>query len=192
MKIAVPLVSAVLFCLAAAQSGLSAESKIAVMSMEKAFDAYHKTAKAQEQINARAKVVEAERKPLIETAKILQTELEEMSRELKDKSINAAAREQKQALAQEKYIELRQAEEKLETFNRVSQKELNAEIRETNRKLVAEIKTFVSAYAAGKGFSLVLDCSGSTLNDTEAVVWFDKTLDITGDIIAIINEDVEK
>ncbi len=168
---------------------MAGDSNIAYVSMRRVFDEYHKTIKASAIMKARADTMELERKDFLNECKKLKTSLDTQIAEARDKSLTEAAREQKKEEAEETLIKLRKSEERLERFDRTSRRQFDEDMRDQQQALVEEIKTAIARHAKKKGFNMVLDISGKSLNNTEVIVFCDQQPDITDDIIAIINKD---
>ena len=66
------------------------------------------------------------------------------------------------------------------------------QMRETQQEIVADIRKTVQRYINGKNIALVIDNSGKTMNGVEPVIYFDSALDITDDIILLLNEKAAK
>ena len=167
----------------------SAEQKIAFINMERVFDEYHKTKTANAQFKARGVEIDAQRKELIAKAKALKDDSVKLNAECRDKSLNDSAREKKREAADDKLNELREAEEKLMEFDKVYKKEINDQMRQLQTQIVGEIRGVIQTYAAENKIDIVFDSSGKTLNNVEGVMYFDKRVDITEPILAIMNKN---
>lgn len=165
------------------------EMKIAFVSMERIFEEYYKTKKANARLKARVEEAGIERKKLLADVTDQKEELETLSREIRDKSLSNAEREKKRQQLEDKYLKFKKTEEKLFNYNRKCKRQFSEEMRETQTKLVAEIREVIQVYVKKHDISIVLDDSGKTLNNVEAVIYYDKTMDITDDIIAILNRN---
>ena len=183
------LLTASLIIGAAAINTHAADAGTAYISMRRVFDEYHKTQRANAIIKARADTADLERKELADALKKLKTEFESQIAEARDKSLTEKARDQKKDDAEATYLKLREAEDHLEHFDRSSQRLFAEEMRVKQQELLDEIRAVITRFARSKGYSLVLDVSGKTFNNTEAVVFYDATVEITDDIIAILNKD---
>jgi len=175
--------------LLAAGLATAAEQKTAFINMERVFDEYYKTKNANLQFKARGEEIDAKRKELLAKVKSAKTELDKLSAECRDKSLNDNAREKKREGAEDKLSELKDAEEKLLDFDKTYKKEIAEQMRQMQQQIVAEIRGVIQTYAAEHKIDIVLDNSGKTLNNVEAVMYFDKSMDITEPILAIMNKN---
>ncbi len=167
----------------------AADLKIAVVNMERLFDEYHKTREANTRFKARADEMDIKRKALLADVKALKSELEALAAEARDKSLNEAERDRKRAQAEDKYTQTREAEEKLLEFDKASKQQIGDQMRQLQQQIVGELRAVIQAYIKDRGITLVLDRSGKTLNNVEAVLIADPSYDITEAILAIINKD---
>lgn len=169
-------------------AGYSADQKIAFVNMEKVFDEYYKTKTANTQLKARADEVDLKRRDLVGDVKTLKNQLDTLSAEARDKSLNDAEREKKRRASEEKYTEYKDAEDKLLEFDRNYRKQFGDQMRQMQTQLVGEIRGVIEIYAKAQGLTIILDSSGKTLNSVESVVYYDPTLDVTAPIIAELNK----
>ena len=165
------------------------ELKIVVVSMERVFDEYHKTKAANEILKKRSDEADIEHSKLLSNVKTLKKELETLNTEADDDSMSEAEQKKKRNLIKEKFKKYKNAENQLIEFNRTYTKELSREMRKIQEKLVKEIRDTIHRYIKGKGVILVLDSSGKSMNRVDSIVYFDQALDITDDIIALLNKN---
>jgi len=181
-----------LACVAACGMAAATELKVATVSMERVFDEYYKTKEANANFKARADEVDVKRRELVGDVKGAKVDLEALSSESRDKSLSDSAREKKKRAAEEKFSQYKDAEEKLMEFDKAQKKTFGDQMREAQKGIVKEIGTVIQAYAKEKGFTLVLDSSGKTMNSIEALVYADPALDITEPIMTLLNKDAPK
>lgn len=168
---------------------VTAEQKIAFINMERVFDEYHKTKTANAQFKVRGEEIDAKRKDLLAKTKALKTEFDKLNAECHDKSLNENAREKKREIAEDKLGKFKEAEEKLIDFDKMYKKELADQMRQMQSQIVGEIRAVVQAYVVENKIDIVFDSSGKTLNNVEAVVYYDKRMDVTDPIMTIMNKN---
>ncbi len=166
----------------------AAEARIALVSMERLFDDYHKTKTANLQLKSRFEDMDARRRDLIEAVRGAKQRVETLGTEARDKSLNDDARDRKRAAAEDAFVAFREAEGKLAEFDSGYKKQFGEQMKATQQQLVGEIRAVIAAYAREHGFTLVLDGSGKTLNSVETVVYAEPALDVTEAILAILNK----
>ena len=167
------------------------EQKVAFVSMETLFKEYHKTKTANEQLKAQFEPIDSRRKELLDEIKNLRGELDELSAGIDDKSISEEEREKKRAAAREAIGRLKKADAALAEFDGTTRKDFTEQMKQSQQKLIEEIRSEIADYAKKNGIHIVLDNSGKTLNDVESVIYYAPELDITKPILAILNKDAD-
>lgn len=181
------------FALALVISGLClAQEKVAYVNMEKAFEDYYKTSNAN--VIFEQKKAEYEDKMLI-----LSKELEADAKELQ--SLEGDAKNE--LLAKEARDEaVRKLRARAEVFNgkrdefersrRVGVQELTRTKSESEDMLVKELMVAIKQFAADKGYTLVYDVSGLTMNRMPVLLVYPEQLDVTSAFVAVINAGHDK
>jgi outer membrane protein len=179
-----------LFCLLflAPVSFASADLKIAVIDLSKAFDSYYKTKDAQ----ARIKEKEDGYQKDLQDMKVDYDNMVEEATKLKDAAndptLSPAARGDKQKALLEKEQDLQNMERKLQETSSERNRELQDEIVRLHKEIVDEIAKVVTDYSGPQGFDLVLDKSASASTSVPTVLYSsNKLVDITQDIINKLN-----
>jgi outer membrane protein len=179
-----------LFCLLflAPVSFASADIKIAVIDLSKAFDSYYKTKDAQ----ARIKEKEDSYQKDLQDMKVDYDNMVEEATKLKDAAndptLSPAARDEKNKALQEKYQDLQNMERKLQETSSERNRELQDEIVRLHKEIVDEIAKVVTDYSGPQGFDLVLDKSASASTSVPTVLYnSNKLVDITQDVINKLN-----
>ncbi len=162
--------------------------RIAVISMERVFDKHHKTQSANTIMKAKIDEMEKDRQKMLDDMKKIKSEMETLGLEAADSSLSEAEQKKRIEKAKEKYAAYSEAEERLIRFDRLSKSEFGSRMRETQQEIVDDIRRMVQLYIKDKNIAIVLDNSGKTMNGVEPVIYYDQTLDITDDIIALLNK----
>lgn len=177
------------FSLVLASALNAAEPAMAFVSMERLFDEYYKTKAANIQLKARFESVDTTRRELLNQVKTIKAEIEKLGAEARDKSLSDAERDKKRTAAEDKIVFFRDAETKLAEFDNTYKKQFGDEMKQSQQKLVGEIRDVIAAYTKERGIKIVFDSSGKTLNNIESVVCYDPSMDITDPIMAILNKN---
>lgn len=167
----------------------AADLEVAVVSMERVFDQYHKTREANALLKARIDEVDIKRQKLLSDVKTLKAELETLNIEISDNSLSESEQKKKKQLVKDKFALYRDAEDKLIEFDRTSKNEFGSQMRNTQGEIVDDIRETIQQFIKGKGIILVFDSSGKTMNGVESLIYFDRALDITDEVIALLNKD---
>lgn len=183
------MLATVVLSLALAAALNAAEPAIAFVSMERLFDEYYKTKAANIRLKARFESVDTTRRELLNQVKTLKAEIEKLGAEARDKSLAEAERDKKRTAAEDKFALFRDAEAKLAEFDNTYKKQFGDEMKQSQQKLVGEIRAVIGAYIKEHGIRIVFDSSGKTLNNVESVIYYDPSMDITEPIMAILNKN---
>ena len=179
----------ILIAILTAGGVMAAEQKIAFINMERVFDEYYKTKSANVQFKASGEEIDGKRKEIVAKARTLKADFDKLNLEYKDKSLNDSTREKKKEAAEEKLDEIKDVEKTLMEFDKVHKKEISDQMRLMQQQIVGEIRGVIQTYAIENKIDIVLDNSGKTLNNVESVMYFDKRMDITDPILAIMNKN---
>jgi outer membrane protein len=165
-------------------------SRIVAVNLERLFNEYYKTKRADAQLRSQAEEFNKERQAFIAAAEAAQKEFTTLRDEAQNPVLTEEARTSKRALAEEKLLAIREQETQIKRFEELRSKQLEEQSRRMRRGLVEEIREAVRAYAKAKAYDLVLDLSGNSMNGVELVLYSSVSLDITGAVLTQINEGV--
>ncbi len=182
------LLAAALGLALAAARGADAPG-VAIVSMERLFDSYHKTQAATARLKARFAPADRERLALLSAARARQEDLDKARAAALDRSLSEPAREEKRRQAEDALLRLQEADAKLRGFDADHADRFGTEMKASREALVGDIRAAIAAYSRERGIRLVLDSSGKTFNNLEAVVYREAGLDITDAILARLNRD---
>jgi outer membrane protein len=166
----------------------SADLKIAVVDLSKAFDSYYKTKDAQAHIKEKEDGFQKD----VQDMKVDYDHMVEDAQKLKDAAndptLSAEARADKNKALQAKVQDLQNMERKLQETSNERNRELQEEIVQRHKEIVDEISKLVTDYSAPLGFDLVIDKSSSSSTGVPIVLYSSsKLVDITNDIITKLN-----
>lgn len=161
--------------------------KIAVVNMVEVFDKYKKLEQYQAQLTAEDKTEEARQKELFDT-------IEELRKEMKALDPQS---ERWDLLNEQANLTALKRENRSKTYMRQRNKRVNTQMAE----LYQDVRNAIERYAAEKVISIVLKVDpakiiteGNKTEDaqlaiaTRPVLYYEKTIDITQDIINILNK----
>ena len=167
-------------------------NKIAIVNMEDVFKNFYKTKINSARFNKQA----ATYKEYADQLAASQIKLEEEFRSLRDASQNIALpeteRESKRLAARDKYRQLQAKQSELETYNQEKSSQLKEQYDKMRKELLTEIRKCVAKYASKNGFATVLDASGNTTNDIPMVLYYKPEMDISDQILKILNKGVKQ
>ena len=170
----------------------AAELKVATVDLEKIFRNYYRTKIIDQDITEQGKVY---RNYIARQAELLRKD-EAIYREKRNASLNVALnpaeRQKRQLEAQEleKSLKMRRAE--LEQYASDRAKALQELAAKERLKVIDEIRSEIRRRAVLEGYTLVLDVSGRSINDTALVLYSAEALDITEKILTELNRGAKK
>jgi outer membrane protein len=156
-----------------------------------AFNDYYKTKLADQQLKEQAEDFNSERKQLVEVYEKFQEDFNKLREESSNAALTETARDDLRKQAEEKLIELRDQEQKIRRFDETRRKQLEEQGRRMRKRIVEEIKEKVQTYARNQGFTAVIDISGQSLNGVTLVLYTDKKVDITVNVLELLNKGRE-
>ncbi|MEM7393649.1 MAG: OmpH family outer membrane protein [Verrucomicrobiota bacterium] len=169
-----------------AQSGFG-QVKIGFIDLNRTFNEFSKTKQADAQLKDRADKFNAERKKMLEDYDALKEAIKTLREESQDEALSEDERKAKRDLAVDKLVELREFETKIRNFDAQRKKELEEQSKRERKRIIDEINVVLKDYAQNQGFTAVFDASGESLNQVPLIIYYDEKLDITEDILGIIN-----
>ena len=165
----------------------AAETRIVFANMDRIFGEFYKTKLADTQLREQAGQVMDERKKLMGDFEKLQQEFNKLRDDAQNTALNEDVRAQRRNSAEEKLVEVRDFESKIRRFDETRGKQIKDQQQRMRKRIVEEIRDTIQAYARNQMYSAVLDTSGLTANGVEAVLYVEPRVDITGEIIDVLN-----
>ena len=177
-------ISLLLLCLAA--FSLWAQ-KVAYVNMETVFNEYYKTANE----NIR---FEEERQNFLTGLEVLRTEFESTRKEFNDArgmAQNVLVGEENQKAAAQKAealgARLAQKEEEIIRYQQQARSEIEERQQSATNRLLEELQAQLEKYAAEKGYEMVYEVSGRTLNRVRVLLVYPKDKEITEAMVKLVN-----
>jgi outer membrane protein len=180
------LVAGLLACLAGS-GARAADTHIVFVNMDRIFNEFYKTRLADTQLKEQAAQVMDERKKLQGDFEKLQGEFNKLRDDAQNTALTEEVRSQRRTSAEEKLVEVRDYEGKVRRFDETRRKQMEDQSRRMRKRIVDEIRDTIQTYARNQMYSAVLDVSGQTLNGIETVLYTEPRMDITGEIIDVLN-----
>ncbi|MDD5728321.1 MAG: OmpH family outer membrane protein [Victivallales bacterium] len=186
-KILPAAMAVAVFTVIAGDPAPAAAPKLALIDMDMVFHEYYKTKETDAVLRQKQGIYQAWAKKLGES----KLKLEEEFKILRDASQNiaysSAEREKKRLAAQNKYQELKKKEAELEQYVEQKSREYKELLQKMYKKILEEIYTEIKRYAVLKGYTMVMDKSGKSLNTVPVIIYNSPQLDITQDILKRLN-----
>lgn len=176
---------------APAATGSVSVGKIGYVDMERIFQGYYKTVRADASFKKQKDIY-------AQHATDMATEIEAVKKqrdEQREKSLNIAlsdeARAQSRKDADDREGMVREKDRELRDFVTSKDKELGRKYLELRNELVKELSDYIRAHAEKSGFEMVVDVSGMTRNFIPAIVYYPKNKEMTEALLAELNKGHE-
>lgn len=175
--------------LALALTGLtaSAQTRIATVDLELLFKKYYKTQEADAALKERATDFDKEYKGLRDDLKKAGEDYQKLLTEANDQAVSAEERAKRKKAAEDKLKSIRESEDTTVQFERNARATLDEQRRRMRDKVLDIIKTSITGRAKAAGFSLVVDTSALTINNTPVVLYSAGDNDLTSAVLEQLN-----
>ena len=167
--------------------GLNAAQKIGVVNMNKIFTNYYKTKIEDTRIKKQSEVYRQYLMSLNDARNKLSAEFIKLRDAAQNIAYSDAERESNRISAQNKYRQLEAKDVEIQQYNDEKKKQLFDEYEKMRKALINEVVKVVRSKAKREKYSLVMDCSGNTMNSIPAVVYYDESVDFTDSVIKELN-----
>jgi outer membrane protein len=183
LSAAVMALAAVLLTAASSQ----AQTKIAVIDLKKVFENYWKRNVADAQLKERATDFEKVRKGFVEEFQKADEEYKKLMEGASDQAVSTDEREKRKTAAEKKLREINEIKQTLQLHDQNSRETLSTQMRRMRDKILGEIREVIDSKAKAGGFSLVVDTTGETPNQTPIVLYNNGQNDLTEEVLAQLN-----
>lgn len=168
-----------------------AADEIAFVDLQEVFKQFYKTQLAQDQIRQQADDIKMERDEIEAEIKVMKDEVETLREESRDELRSEEVRQNKRDQLEEKLVELQTKETDMNDFEKLRMEQMEQQNTRMTKKLFDEIHEVIIQYAKAQGFSSVIDRSAQSRIGTEMILYTSPKVDITADILAVLNEGRE-
>ncbi len=178
--------AAVLSGAAAAQEG---KLKIATVDMQQLFKEYHRTNEAQKQINVERARIQKENNERLARIRELDTELQNMRKQLEDPSL---ADSRKQTVFNEWQMKQQEAvalDRERREFQQRRGQALNEKMVQRMKGILEEIRKLVEEQAKKEDYDYVFDKSGLSTSQVPFLLYTKDATDITAVLLKDLNKD---
>jgi len=170
------------------QASIAADQNIVFIDLDRAFTDFYKTKLADAQLKEQADEFNDERRQLVDGFEKLQEDFNTLREESQNPALSEEARTESRNKAEDMLIELRDYESRIRRFDESRRKQLDDQSRRMRKRIVDEILQALQNHARVEGYDAVIDTSAQSLNGVEAVLYVDAKLDITDDILNVLNK----
>ena len=168
----------------------SADLKIAVVDLSKAFDQFYKTKDAQAKLKEKQDGYQKEIQDLINDYQHMGEEAQALDKAQNDPTLSAQARQDKATALGAKKQDLVNLGNKIQEMKVERTREIQEELLRRHKEIVDEISKVISDYSGPQGFDLVIDKSSASAASGVSIVLYNssKLIDITTNIITLLNQ----
>jgi len=168
----------------------SADLKVAVVDLSKAFDDYYKTKDAQALLKEKQDGYQKEIQDMINDYQRMGEEAQTLDKASQDPTLSAQARQDKTTALNAKKQDLVNLGNKIQETKVERTREIQDELLRRHKEIVDEISKVINDYSAPQGYDLVIDKSSASAASGVSIVLYssNKLIDITTDIITILNK----
>jgi outer membrane protein len=168
----------------------SADLKIAVIDLSKAFDDYYVTKDAQAKLKVKQDGYQKDIQDLINNYQHMGEEAQALDKAANDPTLSQAARQDKATALTQKKQDLVNLGNKIQEMKVERTREIQEELFRRHKEIVDQISKVVSDYSGPQGYDLVIDKSSASAASGVSIVLYSspKLTDITTDIITLLNK----
>ena len=170
------------------KSALPSDMKIGIIDMSRIFAEYDKTKKTQAEYEVLEKNANKELDARIDELKKAVEVIDKLNADLEKPDLSNDVRDAKQKEREEKIMAAKKLDEETSEFRSNKEKKFQEEFSKTRKTIIDEIMIVVNEQTKIRGFDLVLDKSGLSAGAVPVVLYSRPDLDISTDIIAILNK----
>lgn len=175
----VTLLAGILTC----GSRAMAEFKVAVVDMEAVMEASPEVSNLKEVMQERDKEFEAEKQAMIEKLQQIREDFEAARQEARNEALSQKGKRDKIQEAEEKLAELKQQQERMQETAMQRRNQIQEQKVRAHRRIIGELRKKIGEYAKGKGYQLVLNASGISVDGVEVVIYANSAIDITDEVV---------
>jgi Skp family chaperone for outer membrane proteins len=168
-----------------------AADEIAFLDLQEVFKQFYKTQLAQDQIRQQADDIKMEREEIEAEVKVMKDEIEILRADSRDSTLSEEVRDNKRNQLEEKLVELQKKEQDMIDFEKLRMQQMEQQNTRMTKKLFDEIHEVIIQYGKAQGYSAVIDRSAQSRIGTDSVLYTSPKLDITADVLAVLNEGRE-
>ena len=174
-------------CAAAISITTSAQAKIGVVDMKKAFDSFFKTKQAEAQIKDHGAEADKVYRGMVEDYEKAGKEYKTLIEGSNDQAISVEERDKRKKSAETKLLDLQEIEKSVKAYQGSARTSMAAMEKRMKEKIVGEILEHVNRLSKNGGYTMVLDLAAVTGYQTQIILYTDGQNDLTEAVIKEIN-----
>ena len=168
--------------------GLSqAELKVGMVDLNRAFEAYYKTAESKARVSELESTYKKERQLKMTDYQKLADEYDKLRDDAQNPALSSAVQDSKKKATLEKAKELQLREKEISQFDNERRGEIQTTMMRLRDTIVKEITKIVQEYSMKNGYTLVFDKTAQSMAAAPIIVYAGDNMDFTDSIIKILN-----
>lgn len=148
-----------------------AQTKLAVVDLQKVFDGYWRTKQADTQLKERANDLEKARTGMVDDYKKANEEFKKVLDSINDPSVSNDEKDKRKQDAEKRRVDIAGIEQNIRTFDENSRKSILDQQKRMRDSVLRDIRGVVEEKAKSGGYQTVLDTAALSLNQTPVVVY---------------------
>jgi outer membrane protein len=164
-----------------------AQSRLATVDLRKVFEGYWKTKKADAQLKERAAEMEKEYKSMVDDWKKGNEEYKTLLSDANNQVLSPEERDKRKNSAEDKLKQLKETKDTIDQYERQARTTLDEQKKRMRDSILVEMKAAISAKAKAAGYTLVVDTTAETPNNTPVVLFSSGENDVTQTILDQLN-----
>jgi outer membrane protein len=148
-----------------------AQTKMAVVDLQKVFDGYWRTKQADTQLKERANDLEKARAGMVDDYKKANEDFKKVLDSISDPSASNDEKDKRKQEAEKRRVDIAGIEQNIRTFDENSRKSILDQQKRMRDSVLRDIRGVVEEKAKSAGYQTVLDTAALSLNQTPVVVY---------------------
>jgi outer membrane protein len=166
--------------------------RIVTIDLNKVFNDYYRTPIASAKLKETADSFNKEHDDMMANYKKEIDELNKLREDQDKPEYTTEVRDQKRKAVADKLTETQKMQRDIDDYRTSHRKILEEQTQRMRQTILKEIQDVIDKESRDAGYQLVLDKSGNTLNGVPAIVFSQDQLEITDDIVKILNKNQPK
>ena len=167
---------------------LSQANAVAVVDLSRAFDEYHRTRTLEQGLKTNADELKLKKDTLFSELEQIVAEFKKARETAESAIFTEEVQEKGRVLAEELLQRKRDKERQLKALEEDARRSIIEARREAEKQIVEDIRAVINEFARTNEILAVFDSSGPSATGVPTILYADERLDITDQIIAILNQ----
>ena len=164
-----------------------AQTRIGTIDLQKVFDNYWRRKQAEAALKERGIAMDKELKGFVDDYNKTKEDYTKLMTASQDQSKTQEERDKAKTSAESKLLELKTSENTIRTYEENAKDQLDSQKKRMRDSLLQDIQGAINAKAKSSGYTLVLDTSAQSFNQTPVVLYNTGDNDMTDMILKQLN-----